>query len=123
MDVEGTIEFLLQHQARMAAENELCHAHQAEVRADHEERFKELQASQLDLSDSLGQLSKRVDRLARLVSDSIENNESAIRASRESIEAQKVQHSELLESQKHTDDRINALIQVVDELIRRRPQQ
>lgn len=30
--------------------------------------------------------------------------------------------ADLTESQKHTDDRLNALIAIVDDLIRRRPQ-
>jgi hypothetical protein len=102
MDVEGTIEFLLQHQARMAAENELFQAHQAEVRAEHEERFKRIEVAHLELSETLG---ARISELAGVVRDS----SGHFRAGME----------ELRESQKHTGERLNALIQIVDDIIRR----
>ena len=56
---------------------------------------KQLLTAQIVLTD-------RVDRLARQVEES---------------------HRELREAQKHTDDRLNALISVVDDLIRKRPPQ
>lgn len=63
MDVEKTIEFLLQHQARMASENELFHVHQAEARKAHEERFERLELKQLELSDAIKFVARGVDDL------------------------------------------------------------
>ena len=120
MDVEQTIEFLLQHQARMAAENELFHAHQAEVRAEHEKHFEKLEVSQLELSGSLGQISKRIDSLAGLLSDSVENQERVGKANREQEARYKEERQEL---HKQMDERLNALIQIADEIIRQRPKQ
>ncbi|HML17990.1 MAG TPA: hypothetical protein VK419_13245 [Bryobacteraceae bacterium] len=56
---------------------------------------KQLLTAQIVLTD-------RVDRLARQIEES---------------------HRELREAQKHTDDRLNALISIVDDLIRKRPPQ
>ncbi len=113
MDVEKTIEFLLAHQARMAAENEGFHAHQAAVRADHEERFKLLEVSQLEFDE-------RLNRLAKFVEDSYRYLDQADKVSREDLLRYKAEQREL---HKHMDERLNAMIQIVDEIIRKRPQQ
>ncbi len=101
MDIEKTIEFLPAHQARLANENELFRAHQAAVRADHEA-----------VNARQGQ---RISEVAGVLRDAIDHFEDASDKTRTDMD-------KLLESQKHTDEPLHALVQVVDEMFRR-PQQ
>jgi hypothetical protein len=60
------------------------------------EEHKQLLTAQVVLNDNLGKLTERVDKNAKAI-------------------------AELTEAQKHTDDRLNALIAVVDGWIRKQP--
>lgn len=97
MDLEKTVEFILQHQAQFAAEMDQL-----------KDRHKEFAAELNQLKDRHKELSDSVDAL-RLV-----------------VQSQQVQISQIMsltqvltESQRHTDERLNALIKVVDDLVRR----
>ncbi len=74
---------------------------QAKIQEAHEQfqyEHRQLLKAQVLLTDHVEKLDARVDRIG------------------EKIEA-------LTEAQKHTDERLNALINVVDDLVRRRPPQ
>jgi len=113
MDVAETVKFLLAHQARMAAENGLFHAHQAEVRADHEPRYRQIELAPLETSE-------QIDQFAEIVQDCHKNLAEADKSSREDLIRRKAEQQEL---HRHMDERLNALSQIFDEIIRKCPTQ
>jgi hypothetical protein len=96
MDVQKTMEFILEQQAHMAAT-------QAAMQAEHAARMAEIEKVAL-------RTDKRLDGLSKIVKFGMK----VVLKQAESIK-------ELRDAQKHTDEKLNALVQVVDDLVRRRP--
>lgn len=90
MDIERTLEFIVQHQARFAVE------------------LDQLKDRHKELSDSVDALKVVVQSQQVHISQIISLTETLARS-----------QTALTESQRHTDERLNALIKVVDDLVRR----
>lgn len=90
MDIERTLEFILEHHARFAVELDQL-----------KDRHKELSAS--------------VERL----NGAVEGLQAVAQAQQGQISRILGITEVLAESQRHTDERLNALIKVVDDLVRR----
>ena len=87
--------------------------------SDHVEfqrEHKQLLTAQVLLTDVVEKLARRVDKLA----ESVEKLDDRVDKLTESVHEM---IRELRESQRHTDERLNALIAVVDGLVRNRPPQ
>jgi FtsZ-binding cell division protein ZapB len=104
MDVERTIEFILQHQAHFAAEMEQL-----------KERHKEFSAEMHQLKERHVELHNSVEALTVVV----RNQQEQITPLLSVTEVLARNQAALVESQRHTDERLNALIKVVDDLVRR----
>jgi len=98
MDVERTMEFILEQQAKFWAGLQQTREEQAELRS----LVLRLAEQQLGLTQHLSQFQQETH--------------AAIRALAEGQRA-------LIEAQRHTDGRLDALIAVVDGVVRRLPQQ
>ena len=96
MDVERTLEFILENQAKFSAQM-----------GELESLVGRIAQQQLDLV-------QHVDRFQRGVSDAVM---ALAEAQRHLAEEQQ----RLTEAQRHTEERLNALISIVDGLIPRRP--
>ena len=119
MDIEGTVQFILENQARVSAQMGEFSTHLNQLQDlveriarqqielnDHVNEFQqEISAGVIAIAEAQKQLVERVDRLAE--------------AQERLTEAQE----RLTEMQRHTEERLNALITVVDGLIPRRPAQ
>ncbi len=95
MDVERTIEFILETQAKMAVES-----------AGHDQRIAALERN---LDRLIGVVEKMVESLTTLKETVSEEQRKTEEKFRELAEAQR----QLAESQQHTDERLNALIDIV----------
>jgi hypothetical protein len=92
MDVQKTMEFILEQQAQIVARQ-----------AEHDARMGELMQAGLKAE-------KRIEGLAKIA-----------RFGMKVVLKQAENMKELRDAQKQTDEKLNALIQVVDDLVRRRP--
>ena len=90
--------------------------------SDHVEfqrEHKQLLTAQVLLTDVVEKLARRVDKLA----DSLEKQDERVDKLDERVDRLAASIHELAESLRHTDERLNALIAVVDDLVRKRPPQ
>ena len=101
MDIEKTMQFILEQQAQMQAQFAVQH----QKNIEEHERFRE----------DLGRLAGVVEGVIKVV-DRAANNQDR---HQEQIVQNQEQIGQLIEAQKHTDERLNALIKVVDDLVRR----
>ncbi len=90
MDIEKTMQFILDTQAHLEA-----------VAAQHDERLTRLEASVASVTDLVGRLAQAELRLVERMNDL----------------AKRV--DDLAVSQAHSDQRLDALVNVVDKLVRR----
>ena len=97
MDVEKTVQFILEMQAQHAIAIQKLD----EQMASHEGRMAALETSVTTVTDLVGRLAHAEIRLV------------------ERMEQLAGQMGDLGESQAHTDQRLNAMIDIVDKLIRR----
>ena len=115
MDVERTIEFILQHQASFAAGMEEMRHQQAEMR--HQQA--ELQKDHRDLVSLVGQLTQHLilfQSEMRIFQSEMRTFQTEVRTFQTEVRAGILA---LTEAQQHTEERLNALITVVNGLVRR----
>ncbi len=103
MDVQKTMEFILEQQAHIVATQAAMQAEHAVRMAEHAVQMAEHAARMAEIETVALKTDKRLDGLSKIVKFGM-----------------KVVLKQA-ESQKQTDERLNALIQVVDDLVRRRP--
>ncbi|HUA85942.1 MAG TPA: cell division protein ZapB [Bryobacteraceae bacterium] len=84
---------------------------------DFEQEHRQLLTAQVVLTDRVDRLTERVDRLTERVDRLAEKVDRLA----EKVDRLASQVSELVAAQKHTDERLNALITIVDNLIRNPP--
>jgi glycerol-3-phosphate O-acyltransferase len=99
MDVERTIEFILDQQAKIAA------AH------------VDLQTDLTDLKGSVGRLALNVERMVTIEEGTL----SIVSTLAKRMDELAVSHQRLAEVQVQTEEKLNALISVVDGVIRPQP--
>jgi len=104
MEVERTIQFILEQQAKFWAGLEEMRSREAELRT----LVGQVAQHQLELT-------QHVDRIQREFS-------GIMMALAEEQKRLAEEQRLLAESQRHTDERLNALIEIVNGLVRRRPQ-
>ena len=81
------------------------------------DEHRQLLTAQVLLTDQVGKLTDSVGTLALTV----QQLAVALEALAGRVDTLAASIAELTESQKHTDERLNALINVVDDLVRKRP--
>ncbi len=97
MDVEKTLEFLLHHQASFAA------------------GMEELKGVVAQLAGEVRELKGTVTQLTGVVAEQQKHISQLIAVSGQLVQGQAL----LTESQQRTDDRLNAVMKMVDDLVRR----
>jgi len=104
MDVEKTVQFLLEQQAQFAAQQQQLAAQQQQFQRDLE-----------DLRGVVGRLAGVVQGVVGVTQQlgGVTQQLAQIQ------DRQQQQIGELIAAQKHTDERLDALIKVVDDLVRR----
>lgn len=115
MDVEKTIEFLLDHQARFAADIEVMKDEQRELRNSLvalQNSVAGLQISVAGLQDSVHVLGDAVMNQQRQIGDIISVTRQVALSTQEALREQ-------AEAQRRTEENLNALIKVVDDVVRR----
>ncbi len=108
MDIEKTMEFILNTQAKIEAMGQQNAERIAELQAlakGHEERLAKLESSMGTVTDLVGRLAQAEIQLAERVDGLTERMEVGFR--------------ELKEIQAGTEYKLNALIETVDKLVRR----
>ena len=108
MDIEKTMEFILNVQAKIEALGQQNAERIAELQAlakGHEERLAKLESSMGTVTDLVGRLAQAEIQLAERVDGLTERMEAGFR--------------ELKEIQAGTEYKLNALIETVDKLVRR----
>ncbi len=111
MDVEKTIEFLLDHHARFAADLDLL-----------KERQDRFDREQQQLKETVTEVAKSVAALAKSVTVmelSVNRLIDVVAENSRQIAENSQQVKGLTQKQSQTDENLNALIKVVDDLIRR----
>ena len=84
----------------------------ANTQVDMQQDLKILLRGQVVIGDALEKLTTRVDRLAESHQHLVESHQHLVES-----------HQRLMEAQQHTDQRMDALILTVDEIVRgRKPQ-
>ena len=104
MEVERTIEFILDQQAKFWTGLEEMRGRQAE----HERFVLRLAEHQLELTQNVERIQREFSGMMLTLAEE----------QKRLAEEQRL----LAESQRHTDERLNALIEIVNGLVRRRPQ-
>ena len=112
MDVERTMEFILDQQAKFWAAVQEMREQQAAMQKDRAAMQKDQAAMQQDHAD----LRSLVVRLAEHQLGLAQHFDQFQQETRAALVA-------VAEAQQHTDERLNALIAVVDGVVRRLPQQ
>ena len=108
MDMERTMQFILEMQAKFEANIGL-----------HEERLTRLENAMLKLVDNVGQLRQALLTTNDLVTRLVKVTDEGFKAMDRRFKAVDERLASLAEAGKATDDRLNVLIDVVDKLIRR----
>ncbi len=107
MDVERTIEFILQQQASLTAQ-------MGELQA----RMGEMQSLVGRLATQQLELTQHVDHFQREVSAAVLTIADAQRRTEERLANLAERQAHLAEAQAHTEERLNALIAIVDGIVR-----
>ncbi len=110
MDVEKTIEFILEHQARFSVEMDRAKEEMAEMRS----RSRELQQQNAELQQRHSELQEQIESVIMVQTMMIRHYDESQTKITESV-------AQLHRSQAATEDRLGALIAVVDGLVRRTP--
>lgn len=108
MDIEKTMEFILNVQAKVEALGQQNAQRIAELQVlakGHEERIAKLESSVATVTDLVGRLAQTETRLAERMNGLAERTEVGFR--------------ELRQIQADTEYKLNALIETVDKLVRR----
>lgn len=104
MDFERTTEFVLQQQAKFAADL-----------AEMGSFVKRIAQQQLELTEHVGHFQREISAAVLALAEAHTRLEEAHARLEEA-------HARLEEAQRHTEERLNALIGVVDGIVRRAPQ-
>ena len=108
MDVEKTMEFILEHLAQASVRLDQITARLDQVTAN----VNKLAEVQVLRAQVLDQHEDRLNRITEILRELAESQQRTEKELRESIQARE-------EAGRHTDARLNALIKVVDDMIRR----
>jgi chromosome segregation ATPase len=115
MDVEKTIEFLLEHEARFAADMEVMKEEQRELRNS----LVALQDSVVALQHSVHGLSDAVMNQQRQIGEISGATKQLALVTQEALREQARELLAVKQAQRRTEENLNALIKVVDHVVRR----
>jgi methyl-accepting chemotaxis protein len=122
MDVEKTIEFLLEHQARFAADLDVMKDEQRDLRSSLvalQDSVAGLQESVAGLRDSVHGLSDAVMNQQRQIGEIIGATKQLALVTQEALREQARELLAVNQAQRRTEENLNALIKVVDDVVRR----